>query len=159
MIRFSLACAHGHAFDGWFRSSDDFESQKARQFLSCPACGSHEVGKALMAPNVSTSRKRSVAVAEAVAASSTGKPAEAAETMAAGPSQAELIEKLREIKRELVAKSDYVGEAFAEEARKIHYGEVESRGIYGEASPDSVRELVDEGIAVVPLPVLPEERN
>lgn len=156
MIRFSLACERGHAFDGWFRSSADFDRQKEKRLLACPSCGSHEIGKALMAPNVATSRKRTAGPAETVEPASTGKPAG---IVATGPAQAELLEKLREIKRELVGKSDYVGEAFAEEARKIHYGEAERRGIYGEASPESVRELMDEGIEVMPLPVLPEERN
>jgi len=146
VIKFGLSCENDHDFDGWFGSSEEFESQQKRGLVTCPACNSAKVSKSLMAPNVSTSRKKE-SRSEAVA-------------LATGHQvQSEMMEKLREMRDEIVKNSDDVGEKFPEEARKIHYGEVESRGIYGQAAPDDVKELVDEGINIAPLPVFPEDTN
>ncbi|WP_186397276.1 DUF1178 family protein [Stappia sp. TSB10GB4] len=166
MIRYALSCKAGHAFEGWFRGLEDFDRQKAGGLLSCPFCGGSEVDKALMAPAVSTSRSRE-ARAEKVAASVQqtaavvgAEPAQVPAIAAPrSPDQAALIEKLRALRAELTANAENVGEAFAEEARKIHYGETEARGIYGAASREDIGELLEEGIAVMPLPVLPEDRN
>ncbi|KAB0677067.1 DUF1178 family protein [Aureimonas leprariae] len=136
MITYSLRCTGGgHGFDGWFRSSEDFEKQRRLSLVECPHCGSTEVEKGLMAPAVSASREVGAA--------------EAAATFA----------KLQAMAREARAKSDYVGKEFAAEARKIHYGETEARSIYGEATLPQVKALADEGIAAVPLPPLPEDKN
>ncbi|KQT44364.1 hypothetical protein ASG43_13490 [Aureimonas sp. Leaf454] len=137
MIHFALRCeAAAHDFDGWFRSGEDFEGQVSRGLVTCPVCGSTEIAKALMRPAVSGTRdERS--------------PAEASRMMAA----------LRAMSREVRANADYVGPAFAEEARKIHYGEADERRIYGEASPVEVKGLMEEGIAALPLPPLPEDKN
>ena len=141
MIRFALVCDHDHEFEGWFGGNDDFETQSKKAMIACPVCGSTAVAKALMAPSVSTSKeKREVAVA-------------------AGTKQAELMRKMQELAREVRASSENVGERFAEEARKIHYGETDPRGIYGKASGEEVKGLIDEGVGVLPLPDLPEEQN
>lgn len=145
MIHYSLRCEPaGHGFDGWFRSSADFEAQAARGFLECPVCGATVVSKALMRPAVSTSESR-----PAEGAAAAGVPSEVAEAMA----------RLQELAREVRAKADYVGNEFAEEARRIHYGEAEERQIYGEASGGDVRALMEEGITAIPLPPLPEDKN
>ena len=141
MIRFSLACGQGHAFDGWFRSNEDFEQQNGRGLVSCPACGSASVSKALMAPAVSTARKR-----EKIA-------------LAVSADQKAAMTKLRELAKAAIANSEDVGERFVEEARKIHYGEVESRAIRGEAGASDIAELLEEGVPVMPIPVLPDDKN
>ena len=148
MIHYSLRCEPaGHGFDGWFRSGADFEAQAARGLLECPVCGAKHVSKALMRPAVSTSERALSRPVESAAAA--GVPSEVAEAMA----------RLRELAREVRAKADYVGQDFAEEARRIHYGEAEERQIYGEASGGDVRALMEEGITAIPLPPLPEDTN
>ena len=142
MIRYSLSCDSGHDFEGWFASSDAFDTQKAHGSVTCPACGSSEVEKALMAPNVATSRKKdSVRLAANV------------------PDRQEVVATLRKLRQHMTENADYVGPKFAEEARKIHYNESEKRGIYGEASSEEASALADEGIEFHPLPVLPEDHN
>jgi len=141
MIHFTLLCEQEHEFEGWFRNNEDFEAQTARNLVSCPVCGSLKVGKALMAPSVSTSRaKEKIAVGM-------------------GEAQRKIIEQMRELSRKVRENADYVGDKFAEEARKIHFGETDPRGIYGEASREEVTSLVEEGIEIMPLPVFPEDRN
>ncbi len=141
MIRFSLVCDATHEFEAWFRSSDDYDTQVKRGLVSCPVCHSQKVGKALMAPAVSTGRKR--------------------ETMAlaADAEQKRIAAAMIELARKMRENADYVGDKFAEEARKIHFGETEKRGIYGEATFEEVSALVDEGVDLLPLPPLPEDRN
>jgi len=142
VIKFSLICDQGHDFEAWFRDSADFETQNRRGLLECPACGSARVSKALMAPAVATARKREdVAVATGNAA------------------QREVMAKLQEMARALKKTGEDVGERFPEEARKIHYGEADPRGIYGKATPDDVSSLLEEGVGILPLPDLPEELN
>jgi hypothetical protein len=166
VIRYALCCKAGHAFEGWFRGLEDFEKQKASGFLACPACGSGDVDKALMAPAVSTSRSKEARAEKAAASVRQAAAAEGAEpaqvpaiAAARSPEQAALMEKLRALRAELTANAEDVGTAFPEEARKIHYGEAEARGIFGAASREDVGELLEEGIPVLPLPVLPEDRN
>jgi hypothetical protein len=170
MIRYRLRCADGHAFEAWFRGFDDFEAQKARDLVACPACGSTHVEKALMAPAVSTARSREgralpapVAGSDAAVAADAPMQAEAVASAPVGADPggraAEIMEKLRALRAELMAKGENVGSAFPEEARKIHYGEAEARGIYGAATREEAAELIEEGIPVLPLPVLPEDRN
>jgi len=164
VIRYALACEHGHGFEGWFRNSEDFEAQAARSLVICPTCGSSKVSKALMAPAVAPSRTRD---AEATRLQDTAERPAGAETPAAArggfaladPGRQALIEQIRALRQKLRETADDVGAAFPEEARKIHYGEAKQRGIYGQASPEEAAALIDEGIAVLPLPVLPEDRN
>ena len=141
MIRFSLACQHDHDFEAWFRSNDDFESQKKRGFVECPECGSNKVEKALMAPAVSTGRKR-----ERMA-------------LAMGEAQKRAVAELKALSQRMRENADYVGDRFAEEARKIHFGETDPRGIYGEATPEEARRLAEDGVEFLPIPVFPDERN
>ena len=141
MIRFSLICDQDHEFEAWFRSNDDFDKQKKRGFVDCPTCGSNKVEKALMAPAVSTGKKR-----EKIALAMNEMQKKAMAEMKA------LSEKIRE-------NADYVGEKFAEEARKIHFGETEARGIYGEATLDEAKSLAEDGVGFMPIPVFPEDRN
>ena len=141
MIRFSLSCDNDHGFDGWFRNGDDFEAQKKRGLVSCPVCQSAKVEKALMAPSVSTGRGR-----EKMA-------------LAMGEEQRKALAKLKAMAEEAKKNADYVGDKFAEEARKIHFGEAEARGIYGEATADEARGLVEDGVEFVPLPTFPDDTN
>lgn len=139
-MKFQLQCDNQHDFEAWFRSNDDFEKQQHQSLLECPMCGSHNVSKTLMAPSVSTGRsKDKIAVASGQAA------------------QQQMMAKMMEFAREVKSKAENVGEKFPEEARKIHYGESESRAIYGNASTEEVSELVEEGVEIVPLPDVPDE--
>ena len=165
MIRYSLNCAKGHAFEGWFRSSDAFDGEVKRRRVECPACGSTKVSKALMAPNVSPRTKKRasqprVNLPAVNEAAPVGLAGDASQRMAA-PSEgaAEIMAALRKIRQEIVDKADYVGPKFAEEARKIHFDEAPARGIYGEATVDEVKALHEDGVACLPMPVLPEDAN
>ncbi|MEX6506419.1 DUF1178 family protein [Jiella sp. M17.18] len=165
MIRFALRCRpDSHQFDGWFRSNEDFESQVVRELIACPVCGSVKIGKALMRPAVSgTKRERpDLAAVPANAApvpAGSAAPAAFANAEPPHPELAKAFARLQELAREVRAKADYVGPKFAEEARRIHYGETEARQIYGEASPHEVKDLHEEGITALPLPPLPEDKN
>jgi hypothetical protein len=132
MILFALRCAADHEFEGWFRDGAAFDRQSAGGKISCPQCGDTAVTKAPMAPRVARSR-----------------------TVEATPSPAQLRKALQELRRHVETHCDYVGERFAEEARRIHYGERDPRGIYGEASADDAKDLADEGIEVSRIPWLP----
>ncbi|MEM9332667.1 MAG: DUF1178 family protein [Pseudomonadota bacterium] len=146
MIKFSLICDQDHEFEAWFSSGQDFEKQRKRGLVECPSCGSIKVGKSLMAPRVSGTKKS----------------ADQSVPMAAMPQPqltAEMVEQLRQIKKHVEANAENVGEKFPEEARKIHYGESEARGIYGKASLDEAASLAEEGVNVLPIPDLPEEKN
>jgi hypothetical protein len=158
MIRYRLQCDGGHEFEGWFRNADAFDQQAADKLVTCPQCGSNGVTKALMAPSVVTSKGKAPRAAPANARPADPEPARAPVVMA-NPAQRELLQAIRKLRDELVAKSEYVGPRFAEEARKIHNEESEARGIYGEASPDEVKELTEEGVEIYPLPVLPDDHN
>ncbi|MEZ5871138.1 MAG: DUF1178 family protein [Nitratireductor sp.] len=160
MIVYSLGCSKGHEFEGWFASSQDHESQQARGLISCPVCGTPEVSKLLMAPSVSTSRKKEAAAGSlAVEASGAAEESGAVAMASLSTEQLEIIARMRALKEELISKSENVGEKFSEEARKIHYGEKPARGIYGKASMEEAAELLDEGIDVVAIPDFPEDRN
>lgn len=144
MIRFSLTCAGNHHFEGWFASNADFDAQKERGLVECPECGSAEISKTLMAPSVATSRSHEKAP-----------PSQ----LALAPEQREAMTKLRQMVKAVKESSENVGERFPEEARKIHYGEVEARGIFGRASGEEARALAEEGIPVAPLPDFAEDAN
>jgi hypothetical protein len=141
LIRFSLHCDHEHEFEAWFRNNDDFDTQKKRGFVECPACGSKKVEKALMAPSVSTGRKK-----EKIA-------------LAMGEAQKQAMAQLKALSEKMRENADYVGDKFADEARKIHFGETEARGIYGEATPEEAKGLVEDGVEFMPIPVFPDDRN
>jgi len=128
MIKFNLACEQGHEFEAWFGSSADFENQKDKKMLSCPGCGSESVNKALMAPSVTTARKKDALVKLANVQKA----------------QKDILSKMKELRDKVVENSENVGNRFPDEARKIHYGETEARGIYGQASAEEASELVEE---------------
>jgi hypothetical protein len=131
VITYSLRCHRGHAFDGWFRNSAAFDEQAANGLLGCPACDSIHVEKAIMAPAVGGTKKSTL-------------------------SKAEEAKKMRQfatgLRKYVQENADYVGPDFAEEARKIHYGEAPERHIYGEATFEEAKELAEEGVDVAPLP-------
>ena len=156
MIRYSLQCERGHAFESWFQSSSAYESQEKRKLVTCPACGSAKVERAIMAPQIVSKKGRESAAPAPAAASEVTAPASTPLLMA---QERELRAKLKELRDHIVKNADNVGERFPNEARKMHYGDIEHRPIYGEASPDEARSLIEEGVEVSPLPVLPDDRN
>src|SRR5689334_24868060 len=160
MIRYSLICERKHDFEIWFKNSADYDKQAKRGLVTCPACGSAKVEKALMAPALGRSAKKDVPVAETPSKAEVPAPVENKTPVAMiSPQQQELRAKLKELRDHLTKNADNVGAKFPEEARKMHYGESEHRSIYGEASPQEAKELLEEGVELHPLPVLPEERN
>jgi hypothetical protein len=148
VIRYALICDSGHEFESWFRSSADYDRQHKRELIACPSCGSAKVEKRIMAPAIASGRKSDVPQIEAP------KP-----VAMAAPQELELRKKLKELRDHVTKNADYVGDRFPELARQMHYEEIAQRSIYGEARPDEVKELLDEGVEVAPLPVLPEDRN
>ena len=147
MIRYDLVCDKEHEFDGWFRDSCAYEEQAAAGRVACPACGSVKVKKQLMTPGIPAKSNR-----RDERPTQTFMPAP-------DPRAKALAEMVRKLRQHVEQNADYVGDRFPEEARRIHYEEVEPRGIYGEASPDEVSSLVEEGIEVHPLPRLPDDSN
>ena len=147
MIRYDLGCDQGHTFDGWFRDSATYDKQAKRGLVVCPVCESSKISKQLMAPGIP--------------AKANTKSDEPARMFAAptDPRQQMLLKMMRELRKQVKENADYVGDKFADEARRIHYNEAEKRGIYGEATREDAKALVEEGIEVHPLPVLPEEGN
>lgn len=144
MIKYDLSCAAGHEFVGWFQSSAAFDRQAERRLVTCPECGSSDVEKRPMAPAVIRSR-------------GSGQPsAPAVETP---PRAAPTAEMLRAFKQKVVENTEDVGDRFAEEALRIHFGEAEQRGIRGETSLEDARRLYDEGVEFGVLPLLPEDKN
>ena len=155
MIVFDLSCANGHRFEGWFGSSDDYAGQQARGLVCCPQCGSAAVAKAPMAPAVPRKGNRQA-------------PAPTAPTkqpMARGPMPPEVVEalgKLAEAQARALKDSRWVGDAFAEQTRAMHYGERDTESIHGQASFEEAQALFEEGIPVAPLPfpiAPPDELN
>ena len=160
MIRYNLRCERGHAFESWFQSSSAYESQEKRKLVNCPVCGSAKVERAIMAPQIVSKKGRASAEPVAAAPAEAAAPASApASTPLLMAQERELRAKLKELREHIVKNADNVGERFPNEARKMHYGDIEHRPIYGEASPDEARALIEEGVEVTPLPVLPGDRN
>ena len=159
MIRYTLRCDRGHDFESWFQSSGAYDSQVKRKLVSCPACGSAKVEKAIMAPQIGKKAKVRAAEAEVVAAPTASTEVSTGSTPLMMAQEAELRAKIKELRDHVTKNADNVGEKFPDQARAMHYGDIEHRPIYGEASPDEARSLIDEGIEVSPLPVLPGDRN
>lgn len=156
MIRYALVCDKAHGFESWFPSSAAFDKQAKRGLVTCPACGSAKVEKAIMAPKIARTGQDVPAPSAAAGPPGAAEPAPVAMVSDA---EREIRAKLKELREHLTSNSDYVGAKFPEEARKIHYGETEQRSIYGEASLDDARALHEEGIEFHPLPVVPDDRN
>ncbi|MFP5077387.1 DUF1178 family protein [Rhizobium sp. YIM 134829] len=142
MIRYSLLCDQGHEFEAWFSSSADFDTQSESGLVSCAVCGSEHVKRALMAPALSTGRRK-----------------DQTRALMLESAHREAAAKIREIVATIRANADDVGERFPEEARKIHYGEADARGLIGRATAEEARALIEEGIEIAPLPVLPDDAN
>ncbi|TCU32066.1 DUF1178 family protein [Rhizobium azibense] len=142
MIRYSLSCENAHEFEVWFSESADFDRQIASGYLTCPVCNSTSISKALMAPSVSTARKK-----------------DEMKTLAMHAARRDAFEKLKAAVAHIKATAEDVGAQFPEEARKIHYGEADARGIIGQATIDEAQALLEEGIEIAALPVLPEDVN
>jgi hypothetical protein len=140
MIRYALVCEHDHPFEGWFGASGDYDDQLSRGLLECPTCGSQAVRKQIMSPAVSGTRKMGEA-------DRTGQP-----------TQEMMMEAMQKVRQHVEANFDDVGENFAQEARDIHEGRAEQRGIYGQATATEVRDLLDDGVAVAPLPSKPPKK-
>ena len=156
MIHYNLRCEKGHSFESWFQSSTTYESQEKRKLVSCPSCNSTKVERAIMAPQIVSKKGREPATPAPAPAEVTA-PSESTPLLMA--QERELRAKLKELRDHIVKNADNVGERFPNEARKMHYGDIEHRPIYGEASADEARALIDEGVEVSPLPVLPDDRN
>jgi hypothetical protein len=155
MILYELRCGAGHGFEAWFRNSDTYDQQRAAEQIYCPVCGGGGVSKAPMAPRIGRSggKSREVAVPEP----SRSPTADTATPTLSAQDQEKMrmvLSKIAELNRHIADTCDYVGGAFAEEARKIHYGEAPSREIYGETSPAEAAKLREEGISVASLPWL-----
>ena len=158
MIRYNLVCDQHHTFESWFQNSAAYDRQAKRGLVECPLCGSAKVEKAIMAPRLARKDKStSIAVPD----ETTSMPAAGTPTPVAmiSPQEREFRKKLKELRDHLTANADNVGKKFPEEARKMHYGEIEHRSIFGEASQQDAKDLHEEGIEFHPLPVLPDERN
>ena len=160
MIKYALVCGTDHGFESWFASSDAFDSQAKRGFVTCPVCHSAKVEKQVLAPSVArTDRGRG----RAPAAESQGAPEADAGTpqpvAILAEKEREMRAMLRALKEHVTKNAEDVGERFPEEARRMHYGDIEHRSIYGKASPIEAAALSEEGIEVHPLPILPDDRN
>jgi hypothetical protein len=141
VINYSLVCANDHKFDAWFRNAGAYEDQHKRGIVTCPMCNSGNVGKALMAPSLSRAGSDKIALS------------------IGHPQHAQLRDAMVALRNKVTSEADYVGDKFAEEARKIHFKEVDPRGIYGEATREEITALVEDGVDFMPLPTLPEEHN
>jgi hypothetical protein len=160
MIRYTLNCDKRHTFDSWFANSAAYDKQAKRALIACPVCNSTKVEKAIMAPRLGRSEVADGPPAPTpVPAPAAAPPAPPSPVAMMSPVEHELRKKLKELREHIVKNADYVGPRFPEQARKIHYGEVEHRSIYGEATAEEAEELHEEGIAFAPLPVLPDEFN
>lgn len=139
MIRYALICDHDHGFEGWFGASADYDAQVEGGLVECPVCGSRQVRKQIMAPAVAGAKK-----------------ADAAPELQA-KMRTMMMEAAREVRAHVEQNFDYVGDAFAREARDIHEGRAEKREIYGEATPAEVKKLKDDGVPCAPLPAAPPD--
>jgi len=152
MIHYQLQCDQDHEFDGWFNDSAGFEKQAKRGLIECPTCASTKVRRALMTPAVST---RDAPEPKAPAPAQEILPPAPPPNPAGMPMPAQMVALLQRMRAEVEKRCDYVGPGFAEEARKIHRGEADPRGIYGETTPDEAETLADEGIEIHSIPWVP----
>ena len=139
MIRYALACEHAHEFEGWFAASGDFDDQQARGLVECPVCASKAVRKQIMAPAIAGAKKQG--------------------SDAPAPAHEMMMEAMGRIRRHVEDNFDDVGDTFAREARAIHEGRSEDRGIYGQATSAEVRDLVEDGVPIAPMPPDPPKKT
>jgi hypothetical protein len=159
MIRYTLVCERQHEFESWFANSAAYDKQAKRGLVACPICGSSKVEKAIMAPRLARSDKRIDVPPAPPAAPVPAAPDTPAPVAMVSPQERELRSKLKELRDHLTKNAENVGRKFPDEARKMHYGEIEHRSIYGEASPQEAKDLHEEGVEFHPLPTLPDEHN
>lgn len=157
MIKYLLGCASGHEFESWFRASADFDAQSRAGEVACPHCGSTEVAKLPMAPSVVTRRAKPGPVSTEQTASGSGPTVGG--TAGPAPDGAAVREALRAFTQKVIANTEDVGSRFADEARKMHFGETEERQIRGSSTLEEARELVEDGVPFGILPTLPEDLN
>jgi hypothetical protein len=141
MIKYALACTADHEFEGWFGASADFDDQAARGLLECPVCGAREVRKQIMAPAIAGANKRHL------------------DAPSGSPRRQMMMEAMAKVRAHVEDNFDYVGDTFAREARAIHEGASEQRGIYGEATATEVKSLVEDGVPVAQLPPAPPKKD
>jgi hypothetical protein len=141
VINYALICNNEHKFEAWFRNAQAYEEQAARGVLICPVCDSHDVQKQMMAPSIARAGGEKVSLS------------------IGHPEHRQLRDALRALRRKVESEADYVGDKFAEEARKIHFKEVDPRGIYGEATREETAALLEDGVDFMPLPNIPEDAN
>jgi hypothetical protein len=159
MIRYALVCDRKHTFESWFKSSEAFDKQAKRGLVTCPHCNSAKVEKAIMAPSLGAAARKGKAIrAPEPMPAETAAPAPEPVAMLS-PQEREIRSKLKELRDHLLSKAENVGKQFPDVARKMHYGEIEHRSIYGEASLEDAKALHEEGVEFHPLPMLPDERN
>ncbi|HEY4173369.1 MAG TPA: DUF1178 family protein [Rhodopila sp.] len=153
MIHYQLRCGQAHGFDGWFKDSASFEKQAKRGLIECPECGGTDIERALMAPALG--RRETVPAVVDAPSPPTAPPAAAPENVAAVRLPARMVAALQRMRAEVEKNCDYVGTDFADQARAMHRGEVEPKGIYGETSDEQAESLAEEGVAVARLPWVP----
>ena len=158
MIRYALICDKRHEFESWFADSASYGKQLKRGLVACPACGSMKIEKAIMAPSLKR-RDKSARPSEPPSHEQAAPETEKSTVAIVPEQEGELRKKLKELRDHLTKNSDYVGPRFPEEARRMHYGEIDHRSIYGEASVQDAKELHDEGIEFHPLPTAPDDLN
>ena len=146
MIRFSLVCDNGHDFESWFASNESYDFQIENSLVSCPHCNGLKIGKAVMAPSVARGERKT-------------KRSQKQDVALIGDGDGELRKMARDLHNKIVAATVDVGAEFPEEARKIHDGGAPERAIRGKASLEEARALLDEGIGVLPMPILPDKRS
>ena len=169
MIKYALICDHGHTFESWFSNAEGYDTQVKRGFVECPTCQSKQVSKAMMAPAVSTSRRKEAIAAQAAAAiqaqAASAPPAPAPAPQPAQPvalldeGQQALRAMVRDLHEKLTENSTDVGDRFASEARDMQSGDAPQRPIHGRATLEEAKALIEEGVPVMPLPTLPDEWN
>ena len=159
MIRYTLCCEKEHQFESWFPNSDAYDKQRKRGLVLCPNCGSKKIAKTLMTPQLARKDKSPRQPVNEPSGEAVAPTAETSPVAMMSPQEVEFRSKLKELREHLTQNADNVGKTFPEEARKMHYGEIEHRSIYGQASPEEARALHEEGIEFHPLPILPDERN
>jgi len=149
VIRYALKCNKGHEFESWFKNSSAYDRQSARGLISCPVCGSTAVEKTIMAPALAGPADHNESI----------KPSSETPVAMLGERERALRAKLKELRDHITTNADYVGRKFPEQARSMHYGEIDHRSIYGEASTEEAQSLIEEGIEVHRLPRLPDDQN
>src|SRR5215216_1370697 len=160
MILYALSCDQDHEFESWFPSGDAYEGQRKRGLVTCPFCGSANVEKQIMAPRIARADKPANLPVPAPARPETPEVAPAPQPVAMfSEKERELRAMVKALRDHVEKNAEHVGGRFPNEARKMHYGEIEHRSIYGEATPVEARELLEEGIEIHPLPIVPDERN